>query len=211
MRAWNELLLKENQNIGFVLREGAVFAVVTAKEFFKYRYTGSSLSSNEQSDFDTLTDAEGRNILEVRDSLHCYHLFIGIRPRPIRMFIEYPKGERIGNLDIKPVAVRETWGYICGNESPFQEPTERGELFVVKGVDVAFSFWNPTDTTLTPELNIVGERYKLRPIKEEEIINGIIERRIPCRLVTVGGLRPVSFEETLKDWEEKFGVRPVRL
>jgi len=178
----------------FALRfnQGLVFLEVTGWEQNKYApYNGVGvIGSQDSSGFQRLED-DGDDILYMeKRQKKVIHAGIGQSPAVLRRYTNYPEGENrlrsIPNLSTPKAG--EDFGYVDGDESPYNGPTDVEELFVAPGIHLDFDFYNPDNEAHEPILNIKMREYNIRALdpRREENRNAI------KRIISPGSPIPVS-------------------
>ncbi len=192
--------VKENHLLGLGFPgQGYLFFRCTGVEPIRYKYTEVSstagdgvMTADEFVDSARLSSdqiaSSVDNVLRITDCLHMYQTFIGWRPGAVRQYLYLPYDTPRRNLDVRSIYSKSPFGYIDGFESPFDCPSPDTELFIPKNLDVGFAWHNPTDATITLELNLLIRRLSVDLIRDVDLISRIISGAQPCRLVTVGGV-----------------------
>lgn len=226
---WTELIdkhiVRANYNVGLAFKEGYIFFRVTRREFFPFLYDP----------FDEITNFAGAgnidmpagayinavelpspelnapDIFKVDDPLRMYQVFYGISPDVCRVFFNYPRETAINQLDEGiHTPSYPAFGFIDGFESPLSLPSPRSGFFIPQGPLPAFAFYNPAPYNIKPMLRFAMNRLQVEVIKNQDLINKIIERRVECTLASIGGLSsPVSLG--LATYDSNWGVQPIDL
>jgi len=152
------------------------------------------------------TDTSVDNILEVDEAKHLYQVFYGIRPSDIRAYMNYPSGKTRRNLDIKEVSARADFGYVDGNMSPYDDPQPVSEFWVPKDLDVSFGWHNPASVSQIVITKWVINLYAVEVIKDVDLVEKILKRRVECRIATLGGVESFSYAP-----ENVWKVNPIPL
>ena len=124
-------------------------------------------------------DSINRDELEVKSRNLLYHLFMGISPASLKVYMEYPKGtvQRVpDNQNFSPTA---KYGFVNGWQSPFQCPGPAGEILLPWGRNTTgWRFHNPLTTAVTqPLLKFQGYTYKVSVIRNTDLVQSILEER----------------------------------
>lgn len=124
-------------------------------------------------------DSINRDELEVKTRNLLYHLFMGIAPTNMRVFIEYPKGSVQRVPDNQNFAPTAKYGYISGWMSHYDDPSPAGEMVLPWGRNTTgWRFWNPTTLAMAqPFLRFVGYTYKVSVIRNVDLVQSILEER----------------------------------
>lgn len=193
IEAIQKYFIKENQLLGLGFPgQGYVFMRVEGVEVIGYEYGESpgAIAADTQEDSARLPMATYSidNLLKVTDCNHVYQMFMGWKPGAVRRYTYYPYETARGNLDVKRIFTKSPFGYTEGHQSPYDTPSPVTEMFIPKGVEVAFAWHNPLNTAVTVEQNIMIRRLQISIIRDAELIERILKGNQPCRLVTLGGI-----------------------
>lgn len=215
-----EMFLKENFLLGLVFpAKGYVFLHIERIEDYEYVYdrildvatlaTSGQLSADEQITAIRLLNEDGNDILEVEEKDHIYQIFYGLNPSPLKAYWYFTKTVARGAPDVTAMTSKAKWGYIDGFESPFKQPSVKTERFIPYGENMtAFAFYNPLTVPIRraddPMVKFEGKMYGVSVIKDVDLIEGILTRKVNARLATLGGLEPFTY-----NIGEAYGVEPV--
>ena len=166
-----------------------------------------------RSEYDRLDDEDGDDILynERREKL-VTHASIGQSPSPLRRYTNYPEGEnrlrRIKNIGTPTAG--DDFGYVDGEQSPFEAPTDVEELYIPPGQHLDFAFYNPTNRSVDPVLNIKMRQYTVRPLdpnnsSDVDGIRRIVATGSPMPIANVGDMN----RQARYQLEEHWGVEPI--
>ena len=195
------LFLKENYLLGLYFPgDGLVSFRVLQRESIPYMYDEiGTLTADEWKEHARLGIAaeDIDNALWVGKKNHIYQVFYGIKPSAIKIYLGYPLETPRRNLDVKNVASKEEYGYIDGRKSPYDDPSPETEIFIPYGIDVGFAWHNPLTYAEKVLLFIHVNRYYVNVIRDVDLIEKILARRIECRIATLGGLE--RFEYPIRD------------
>ena len=187
--------LKENQLVGLgFYGKGFLFFRVSGVEHIRMTYNEvpGALAADQFYDAARLSSSTmGQNIdniLRVQDCTHIYQVFMGWSPGIVRQYLSYPYETTRRNLDVKAIYQKAPFGYIEGNDSPFDCPSPETELFIPINVDVGVSWYNPGAAAVTPQINLIIRRLGVEPIDDANLIQRILSGAQPCRLTTLGGI-----------------------
>lgn len=144
-------------------------------------------------------------------------LFYGIFPPSLRLFRQYPESQTRGKLSkvatlATPTALSH--GYVNGFMSPFEEPTELSQMFILKDMNIQVAWYNPEPSTdwlaasfyLKPELNLIMRRFDVKvydPKKHKDKINRMFNGIDKCTFWSPG-LDPIPYA-----LRTNYGVDPV--
>lgn len=215
-----DLFLLENYLLGLVFpAKGYVFFHIERLEDYEYLYdrildvatlaTAGQISADEYLSAVRLLDEDGNDILEVTEKDHLYHIFYGINPSPLKTYWYFTKTIARGAPDITSMTPKSKWGYIDGFKSPFDAPSVKTEKFIPYGENLTgFAFHNPGTVPIRraddPLLKFEGKMYGVSVIKDVDLIEAILTRRVHARLATLGGLEPFTY-----NIKEVYGVEAV--
>lgn len=201
-----ELTLLENFLLGLNFPgKGLVFFRVETREQLKFdpyvvEYSSAveDFTADQWKDASKLghpTDTTVDNILEVDDKSHLYQVFYGIRPGDIRAYMNYPAGKPRRNLDIKEVSSKADFGYIDGSMSPYNDPKPCSEFWVPKDLDVSFAWYNTASITQKIITKWVINLYGVSVIRDADLVERILKRKVECRIATLGGVESFVYDE----------------
>lgn len=209
-----EKFLNVGDLFGLRFSEGIVFLEVTAWSQNKYSpYDGiGKLDSESASGWQRLED-DGDDILYVeKQNKKVLHTAIGQSPSHVRRFTNFPEGEnrlrQLPNLDTPRPG--KSFGYVDGNDSPYQEPTDVEELFIPPGTHLDFNFLNSDTRPHEPILNIKMREYNVRALdpsnpSDKNAINRIMSPGSPIPIANAGGMdRQINF-----DLQEYWSTEPI--
>lgn len=215
-----DLFLVENYLLGLVWPgKGYVFFHIERLEDYEYVYdrildvasltTTGQISADEHLSSVRLLDEDGNDIIEVTEKDHVYQIFYGITPSPLKTFWHFTKTQARGAPDVTSMTDKAKWGFIDGFKSPFDEPSVKSEKFIPHGENLTgFAFHNPLTAPIrrrdNPLLHFQGKMYGVKVIKDVTLIEGILARKVPARLATLGGLESFTY-----DIPDVYGVKPV--
>lgn len=218
-----ERFLDRNDIFVLKFRRGLVFLEIKSKSVTKYKpydNVGEIQPNSALSGGYTQLEEEGTNddILKVdqSDQDKVLHVSIGHKPWFIRRYTRYPadSGNRgsISNLNFPRPNEGSPYGYVDGKDSPYEDPTEAGELMVPYGPDLGFNFYNPDEDAHEPILNIKMATYSVRALNPSDSNDKNMVKRalsagspIPTYIVGVPG-EEAEMDSNLKN---EYGVRPV--
>jgi len=206
--------LGEGELFGIKFNQGYVFCEVggwTQTKFDPYTAL-STVDADSSTGFQRL-EYESDDILYVEnDQLKVKHIAIGHSPAIVRRYTNYPEGEnrlrRINNLG-SPVP-GDDYGFIDGEDSPYENPTEAEELWVVPNEHLDFNFYNPDTEEHDVTLKIMMREYNISTLDpqdstDQNAIRRIIQPGSPMPIVPAGTKdRQVDFQ-LQKFW----GVQPI--
>lgn len=213
----DDLTLKENFLVALMFPDkGIVPFRVLAREQFKFdpyviEYSAAVTPFEldgwkDPSKLGHPTDTSVDNILEVDEAKHLYQVFYGIRPSDARAYMNYPSGKPRRNLDIKEVSARADFGYVDGNMSPYDDPQSVSEFWGPKDLDVSFGWYNPSSVSQIIITKWIINLYAVEVIKDVDLVEKILKRRVECRIATLGGVESFSYSP-----ENVWKVSPIPL
>jgi hypothetical protein len=151
------------------------------------------------------TDPSIDNIFEVKQSDILYQVFYGIKGTDNRAYMQYPSGKPRRNLSVKAVYMKADYGYIDGGMSPYDDPKPCSEIWIPRNIDVAFSWYNTAAVQQDILTKWIINMYKIQLIRDVDLLDKIIKRKIECRIVTLGGIEQFQYDP-IAVW----GVNPVK-
>jgi len=215
-----ERFLDTNDLFALRYREGLMFFEVDNRDVTKYKPYEQLGDIPPEGDlpngFRQLEDGNNNDILEVDDDddLVVKHVGIGIHTSFLRAQVRYPEGGQklyeISNLGSP--SINDPWGYVDGEDSPYDMPTKAFELWIPPEQSVSVNFFNPDSSeSHQPVLNIKVAQYEVNPLdprkgKNRGAIRKIVKPGTPVPVATVGTRdTPREFNR-----EREWDVRPVR-
>ncbi len=202
------LFLKENYLLALNFPvDGIIPLRILAKEVVNFSYQAvtktneGTLSTTGTIAADTQVDASRLslnsynidNIMRVTDCAHVYQMFIGIRPSAIKQYLYYPTESAQKGLDMKPIFSKSPYGFVDGFESPYNSPSPQTEVWLPKGVDVGFAWYNPLSSAEQVDLNIIIVKYLVKVMRDGDIVEGMIKGTTPTRIATLGGIEGLTY------------------
>jgi len=168
---------------GLRFSSGIVFLEVTGWTEVKYSpYTGfDPIPPGQGTDYQRLEDDESEDIIYVEQKeKKVIHGAIGHSPPSLRRYTNYPEDEnRLRSLqNIGAPSSGDNYGFVDGNDSPFNAPTDFEELYIPPGVHLNFSYFNPTNETKDLKLNMKVREYNVRPLEPGNSADANAIRRI---------------------------------
>lgn len=201
--------LKENFFLALNMpSEGIIPFRIEAMEMVEYRYqavsktnegswaTTGTIAADTVVDPSMLTMGEYNidNALKVTDCNHIYQVFIGIKPSAIKYYLYYPSDTARKGLDIKPIFNKAPYGAIDGFTSPYNKPSEQSEIFIPKGIEVGFSWFNPLATAEQVDINVLIRKYLVSGLRDTDIVEGILKNKVPVRIASLGGITSLVYD-----------------
>jgi len=152
------------------------------------------------------SDTSVDNILEVDSKDHIYQLFYGIRQSDVRAYLSYPEGKTRRNIDMKSRSSKADFGYVDGAMSPYDDPKPCSEVWVPKDLNIGFAWYNRASVAQTITVKWIYNLYGVEVIRDVELVDRILNRRIECRIATLGGIDPIIY-----DTKAIWGATPIAL
>lgn len=194
--------------------EGYVFCEITGWQQIKYAPLSqfSEVSSQSSTGFQRL-EHDGDDILFTeKRKKKIKHAAIGHSPSIFRRYTNYPEDEvRLRKLEnIGAPSAGDDYGYVDGDDSPYNGPTDAEELWIPPGNHLNFNFYNPDNDAHTPVVSIVMREYNINPLDPNKAGNKNAIKRImspgsPIPIAPAGSVdRQTRYELT-----EFWGVSPM--
>lgn len=185
--AREDLSLKPNQRL-VVVHPTAGFLPfhVETREPYYHRYDRllteagvTQIAANGTIASTQLFDSRGRDEIEVNKRDHVYHLFVGLTPPALKLFPEFPKGTAQRVPDNQNFLNTAKYGYVDGWQSPYDDPSPRGEVALLWGRDTTgWVFHNPLTLPITqPFLKFEGYKYQVKVIRNVDLVQAMLEER----------------------------------
>ena len=186
-------LLKE----GFYIKIDETFYKAVAREPFQYD-TGtettahfSAVASGSTSGWTNITtlepDDNPRRLYQIRMGVAYSDAVTGMKYQ-----FKIPTGNDRFGLDVDKAI-----GFIDGNLSPFDAPTELFEFWLLHDYYPSINVTNNLSISLTPKLRFIGMKYDIPKVQElieqgketVDILTKLKDGRIPYKTVILGGVR----------------------
>jgi hypothetical protein len=192
-----EKFLGNGELFGIKFNQGFVFLEVESFEQVKFAPFDNigDIAGGGTTNFARLEDDDGDDILYLeQDQSKVIHASIGQSPAGIRRYTNYPESEtrlrRIDNLG-SPV-VGDDYGYVDGEDSPYEMPTDAEELWIPPKTHLDFAFANTDNRQREPILNILMRIYRIDPLdpdvsEDRNAIKRIVQPGSPMPVVMAGG------------------------
>ncbi|MEM2905005.1 MAG: hypothetical protein QW587_04620 [Candidatus Bathyarchaeia archaeon] len=205
----DKVQVKENYLIALGFRDGFVFLRSSSREHFTYLYdpfyeitdfAGAGATSMAAGQW-----IAGRrlgsitlnrdNVLEQDNKEHLYEVYTAMSPAELFIYPYVPIETQINNLDIANWSSAYPWfGFWRGGDSPIDYPSPDTRLFIPEDLVVGFGFYNSGPNPIKPLLQFYINRLKITPIRDVDLIQKIIERRVECTWATVGGIEGAPYD-----------------
>lgn len=208
-----ENFMKRGDLFGLEFHEGYAFFSIESWGFSQYRPYSEldKIGPRSDSDFVRLENAEGDDITYVPPNTDkVLHVSIGQRPASLRRYTYFPENSnllhQIPNLTNPSARGGDDYGYVDGNDTPYEEPTDAEELVIPPGIHLNHVFYNPNqDKTVRPVLNIKMREYKvnhLDPQRDKNQIRRIVSPGSPAPIYPVGTIN-VQENASKTKWDFK--------
>ena len=112
---------------------------------------------------------ENATDLETDKEYLFFQHFVGVEKAGL-VYVQYPLGEQIYTTDklVPDTSKGEEFAYIDNKVSPFNDPDESTEFFVVKGVTIAYKYYNNQPFALRQKLRFVGKKFRQEEIQKDK-------------------------------------------
>lgn len=191
---YKEALLETGYFAGLRFFEGTLFFVTLGREETNVQHTyagtfgaGTPITVNSDGGFETPTDSSGRNLLEPGTTDIVHQIFTGIAPTSARLFRNFPSGRVIQSLR-GTRSITGNVGYIRGEDSPYEDPDPKTELWCTKDIVPDFDVFLPPEVRDSQfgKLNHIVIRYKYAIVQDENLIREFVRRERRVKVVTMG-------------------------
>jgi len=121
-------------------------------------FTFASVNPGEESGWIRMN--EDNLDLETDKVYLLFQYFVGVRKKgPV--YCQYPSGEEIWTTDknVPTTSSGHRKAFINNILSPFNDPSRLTQLTMVKGITVAYNYYNPTDHALIQEIKFIGKKF----------------------------------------------------
>jgi len=144
-KPWHQKVLQQNWRLAMGWEEGYTFHRVIGVEVTRQiGFVESAAITSAMMPAGAVDDPSNRQSVVIRDTDGNYHEdvtssyksniilqnFYGFNPPWLRIFISYPADRRMGKILSYPSPTPDTrYGFITGEDSPAEEPTDAAEFF----------------------------------------------------------------------------------
>ena len=105
----------------------------------------------------------------------------------MRYYWKIPTGTNRFGVDVS-----KSIGFLDNYMSPFDDPNEDFEIWLVREYYPAVNAQNKSTVPLTPQIHFTGFKYSIEEIKDPEILRRLDTGIIPCRKIIIGGLKDLK-------------------
>lgn len=199
---------------GIRFSDGLVFLEVTGWE--QHRYSPHTeideVAGQDSSGWTRLEDDDDDILYLGKKEKKVLHAGIGQAPSSFRRYTNYPEGEnRLRTIpNLRTARPGRDFGYVDGEDSPYESPTDAEELFITPGTHVDFNFYNADTEPNKPMVNIKMREYNIRALdpsnsSEHNAIRRVVATGSPIPIAPAGSMdRQVDF-----DLEQYWETRPI--
>jgi len=131
---------------------------------------------------DEIRDEVNRRLVTPRDSEkdHIFQIAVGIGESRIQLYPQFGRdstpnlagGAEPGDPQVP----------LNGYDSPYNQPTERGEFFLINDMDdFALQAYNPTDEPLEGRISIHVNKFKYAVLEDRSTMKGFLQGQIPWK------------------------------
>lgn len=137
-------------------------------------------------------DSNNRDVIQVNNPRHLYHVFMGVSPASLKVYLEFPKGTIQRIPDNQNFSNISQYDFVNGWQSPFDDPSPAGEMMIPPGRNLTgFTFSNPLTVAINqPLVKFVGYKYLVQVIRDATLVQAILGERsgFGARWVPLGGM-----------------------
>ena len=96
-----------------------------------------------------------------------FQYFAGVK-RKGNIYCQYPSGEEIWTTDknVPTTSAGQRKSCINNMDSPFADPSALTQFIMIKGLTIAFDYYNDADHALIQELKFIGKKFQRLECKE---------------------------------------------
>ena len=211
----DEKFLGRRDLFGLEFADGLVFCEIQDWEFLQFRpYTQvSTVASQDNAGDDVLTFNNDEILFLEKGVEKVLHGSIGVYPQSMRQYTRFPEGQaRRGtwdNLTAPSAANGDDYGYVSGEDSPYQNPTDENEFFIPPNVSIDFDFFNTSGRDRQPKLNLRFREYQVNVLNpqdsgDQDAIKRILTPGSPMPIAPVGTMKTKARFNAGDEW----GVDP---
>lgn len=197
------LWLAEGYFLLLWFKEGYVPLRITGREWANlkpYSLGNIAAGGNLPAGWDEIQDGQSRRYFMPYTNSLVYHIFYGVNKPKVRLYVQYPPRENVGNVLTIDRSITGDVGYITGDDSPYEGPySVKSELFSVKERYPAFEAYNPlTDAMTNVLLSAEYMKYSYEILKDRALVRELVLGLKPARKYTMGRIDPQSM--SVPDW-----------
>lgn len=219
MKPIEDKFLETRDLFGLEYHSGVVFFEVKNYSDTTYEpYSIGSVNSDGHSGYSKLEDNNNDILYLETTKDKVIQAVIGIRPGAAKMYTKYPDGgspiNQIDNISVANATSGDPYSNVSGVESPYNEPSDKTELFIPPGFHPSFDFYNPSNSNVNVDINIALRTYNVRvldPTSDSNEVKSAIHRIAqpgsPAPIGTVGGPNQLQQYNMGGEW----GVEPMSL
>ena len=103
-----------------------------------------------------------------------------------RQYTESPLGNKAMRTDklIWNLPNQPNIGYLDESISPWDSPSPISAIYIVKGVSIGMTVYNPTPVPLKPRTRFIGKKFLYSVVEDKELIEKLEKRLIPSKPIT---------------------------
>lgn len=208
--------LKVSNVVGLAFDDGWLFARVTATEYVELKpFTLKNENGDREAiaantagvSSDRITDEAGNYLLRPNkeDKNLIFHVMYGVAPSRMQVFEMFGRDRPQGleNYDEPGDPAPITNGY----DSPYNDPTEEGEMFVVAEQSrPKLQAFNPTEEALEANVSFHINKLRYGVITDKSVQRAMLQGSIPFKAYPMGGAAQDNDRLSLPSWmNERFG------
>lgn len=139
----------------------------------------SEVAASGSSDFKNITELNP----DILPKMHLFQVVAGV-DNDFRYYFKVPTGtSRFGDDVSKGI------GFLDTDSSPIFSPNKNFQMWLVKDYYPAINAVNrSTSVPLTPKIRFIGFKYEIQPVKDQTMIDSLMNGRANYKYVIVGGL-----------------------
>lgn len=90
-----------------------------------------------------------------------FQYFVGVKKKGL-IYCQYPIGEEIWTTDknVPTTSAGHRKSFVDNVTSPFEDPSELTQFIMIKGLTIAFDYYNDADHALVQELKFLGKKFQ---------------------------------------------------
>jgi len=118
---------------------------------------------------------------------HLFQVLWGVKDTKVKYYMKLPTGtNRLGVDEDKDI------GFITADRSPYYDPNPQYMFWLLHAWYPSINAVNESPVTITPKIWFRGMKYDIEKVTDAETIEALKTGKIPCRRISLGGVRTSS-------------------
>ncbi len=160
---YERLFLKEGYILGIQMLENSkrmnYYFRVLSLEDTPYQYSFAAIAAGGATGWIRPQDSSNRYFLNPPEQTLINHMFVGLNPTRLELYLQYPLDKDKGALVGSRVVGSGMGMFAEGITSPYRSPSTRTEIVSIKDIDPAFNAYSPI--ACTPKIYVYAVQYRV--------------------------------------------------